>query len=127
MKMFWFSSWYKELQLTHVAFVDDLFLISVATQKSFQVINKTIREFGISMVFLQFTKISNIYDYNYFLLKNFLDHQYWWLQQLSPQSYLHLSLSIIFNITTWLFTRLLGLSRFPSRMVLDYDADDHQD
>lgn len=33
------------LKLNHIAFADDLFLISVATNKSFQVIEDTIREF----------------------------------------------------------------------------------
>lgn len=36
----------KNLKLHHLAFADDLFLVTAATEKSFQVINTAIREFG---------------------------------------------------------------------------------
>ena len=36
----------QEIQLSHLVFADDLFLISAATTKSFEVIKKTMLEFG---------------------------------------------------------------------------------
>lgn len=36
----------EEMELTHVIFADDLFLITAATKHSFQVLNGTIVEFG---------------------------------------------------------------------------------